>query len=412
MEQQRSGGFTRLGNHVEAACLVSGPNVVEISNKAIFMREMELLGKSFKSDARMTAAKSARSSTVSSKTSELDRLAKRLSRVSDEGSGDLIIDNVQEDKLATKDDGEEKTPKDYTKRKSRFADRLKMAMMRGDTPDSELLGAAKVRPVTETVENINPDATQAVDRFSTSPPTESEGDNNSTDDSFSFELDIGDLDDEYEQIVLNITEKEVTTSDRSRAVKSLTQRSHRRGLSESYLDAALTLDVQPMIGINPHVVSSSKFSKSSYARRSISCQIDDAMAVSRKTNLNDCLQKYFHLESEDDFPPERPLEEQQYAWVASPSLDPSHFMTMWLAASLADVPLLVFQCPKEEEDTLERIFGLCSKLERKGWSARNVLDGMLGYVQRKEDCEDDLFKFLARAMELHEDDEHAHAEVI
>ena len=48
---------------------------------------------------------------------------------------------------------------------------------------------------------------------------------------------------------------------------------------------------------------------------------------------------------------------KQYAWIISPtpSLDPARFLFQWLAVSLADIPLLVYQSPTESA-TLEDLF--------------------------------------------------------
>ena len=48
---------------------------------------------------------------------------------------------------------------------------------------------------------------------------------------------------------------------------------------------------------------------------------------------------------------------KQYAWIISPtpSLDPARFLFQWLAVSLADIPLLVYQSPTESS-TLEDLF--------------------------------------------------------
>ena len=48
---------------------------------------------------------------------------------------------------------------------------------------------------------------------------------------------------------------------------------------------------------------------------------------------------------------------KQYAWIINPttSLDPARFLFQWLAVSLTEIPLLVYQSPTESA-TLEDLF--------------------------------------------------------
>ena len=48
---------------------------------------------------------------------------------------------------------------------------------------------------------------------------------------------------------------------------------------------------------------------------------------------------------------------KQYAWIINPttSLDPARFLFQWLAVSLTEIPLLVYQSPAES-GTLEDLF--------------------------------------------------------
>ena len=48
---------------------------------------------------------------------------------------------------------------------------------------------------------------------------------------------------------------------------------------------------------------------------------------------------------------------KQYAWIINPTpkLDPARFLFHWLAVSLADIPLLVYQSPTESA-TLDDLF--------------------------------------------------------
>ncbi len=81
-----------------------------------------------------------RSSTISSKSSELNRLADNLSMMLESGNGgDADLEDLSS--AAGEDDDASSIAVERSRRKkcqSSFADRLKAAMERGNTPDSEL----------------------------------------------------------------------------------------------------------------------------------------------------------------------------------------------------------------------------------------------------------------------------------
>ena len=74
---------------------------------------------------------------------------------------------------------------------------------------------------------------------------------------------------------------------------------------------------------------------------------------------------------------------QHYAWIVSPSpatapLDPARFLFQWLAVSVTDIPLLVYQSSSE---SLDELFQVCGRIEQKGWGTAEVASALQRFFQ-------------------------------
>ena len=83
--------------------------------------------------------------------------------------------------------------------------------------------------------------------------------------------------------------------------------------------------------------------------------------------------------------------EKPCLWIVSqtPDLDPSRFLVQWLAASLSDIPLVMYQTrivqtgPNNDNDDDNEDFGadivasICAGVEERGWDAKQLLHALL-----------------------------------
>jgi hypothetical protein len=67
-----------------------------------------------------------------------------------------------------------------------------------------------------------------------------------------------------------------------------------------------------------------------------------------------------------------------YVWVVNPPsvLHPVRFLFQWLAVSLSDIPLLVYQ---SHDENLEDIFHICGQIEQRGWTTEQVAQTISKY---------------------------------
>jgi hypothetical protein len=81
--------------------------------------------------------------------------------------------------------------------------------------------------------------------------------------------------------------------------------------------------------------------------------------------------------------------EKPCLWIVSqtPDLDPSRFLVQWLAASLSDIPLVMYQTrivqngPNNDDDNedfgADIVASICAGVEERGWDAKQLLYALL-----------------------------------
>ncbi len=390
------------GNGFEVVCVVERNRIVGDSNNTSrkqnvtadkFLSELKSSIEHFSGKASAATAPAAkinqvgqeeRSTTFSSKSSLLARLADNLSVIAREESskksplssiGDQQQQQQQQQQqraAATKTSdgglhhgkGKEAEKTKRTKR-GRFEDRLREALLRGDTPDSEEQRRAAGSPsssqrrqhivVTKTVDTRTTDSPKSQSRRrelgSEGPPSLSSSSSASGDSSYSFECFQGveerDPEDAVERgggaeqgdlecLMLGLvsvageaTEEELR---RAREVRALAAARKRRGLSESsagdVLDPLGAADGGTVVRQRRWRRGSSVWIDRGFQERRVERISKDGQGVNATTQSN----------SKKQSP-------DKYAWVVSAGHleDPARFLLTWLAVSLADIPLLVFQ---------------------------------------------------------------------
>ncbi len=328
-----------------------------------------------------------RSTTISSKSSILARLASNLSLVAKTGSRGSVgpEETKVQDVVAT-----EATAKAKRKKKSRFEDRLREALTRGDTPDSEQ--QAKEPESAQQQQDmrwIRQDGLGSA--VSTPSSSGASGDSSYSfncalnSDTFAANNEDPDLEPLLLGLVSVVSGEESRMEERSRAaaVAEAAREARRRAVSAGMADVAARDPLSAADGTrwSSHVVVAGRRANSECINRLFQERRDVGGAVRRSRE-----------ENADDGPPDR------YAWVVRTGgalREPTGFLLTWLAVSMADIPLLIFQVPAgdiggdegggECAGCLEQLFQLCGQLEQKGWNAKRLLEEMLRYLHVVEE---------------------------
>ena len=227
------------------------------------------------------------------------------------------------------------------RRKSSFADRLKAALERGNTPDSE---GQFIRPSSTSNKKIS--------KYSSST--------GSDDSEYSFEcgLNPDKMDTWVESAMLNLTSNEdVESANRIDMIKNYLNVNMQSGLSDSCLDIADKFEISSKGHLRYNQLR--KDLKGLRERRALSCLIDDR-------------NEPMHCKPKVKFDSNNNTEEGEdgnyYAWSIDSTSDPIEFLAMWISVSLSKLPLLVFQTNANED--LDQVFQVCSVIE----SQRQKLD--------------------------------------
>ena len=314
-------------------------------------------------------------------------------------------------KKSTSSVSPKKKRKDAKKRDC-FSERLKAALERGNTPDSENCSkggnsrsqtrfeveektaaaesvpeAAVVRMAPKKRSGAGSDGFQLEDEAGKEaavlpknvnkrlrPPLEKQASSQysfSGDSSYSFELNgVNDMDVDFEDMLSHLTanesgreeeQDEEEEDERTKILKNFTDAILKRSMSESLTPIIMNLE-RTAIGDNITLNKMRPPPKLALPRRSRSFDLDDSILLREREAPETPPPRHESFESDSN---------KTYVWVVNPPsiLHPVRFLFQWLAVSLSDIPLLVYQ---SHDDNLDDIFHICGQIEQKGWNTQQV----------------------------------------
>ncbi len=163
------------------------------------------------------------------------------------------------------------------------------------------------------------------------------------------------------------------TETRKMVSEKMARKLRRRSFSESLCDVTFSFDL-----LSDGVKFGVEKSEQNFDKiKSGSCCLNSTYANSENKNR------------ETD-PKNENENEKPCLWIVSqtPDLDPSRFLVQWLAASLSDIPLVMYQTrivqtgPNNDNDEDEDfgadiVASICAGVEERGWDAKQLLHALL-----------------------------------
>ena len=165
------------------------------------------------------------------------------------------------------------------------------------------------------------------------------------------------------------------TETRKMISEKMARKLRRRSFSESLCDVTFSFDLLS------DGVKLNGSSKNLDKIKSGSCCFDTNYINSGNKNSNNDEES----DSKQNFNDEN---EKPCLWIVSqtPDLDPSRFLVQWLAASLSDIPLVMYQTrivqngPNVDDDEdfgADIVASICAGVEERGWDAKQLLHALL-----------------------------------
>ncbi|TRY68618.1 hypothetical protein TCAL_03228 [Tigriopus californicus] len=333
------------------------------------------------------------SSDVSSKSGLLDDLADDLSmNIESAQKSDTQKSMLTE--CSTSEERNPQDPKAASKSTSKFSERFRAALARGNTPDSEVCGQPNARSQssfrvqTKSTRNLGSrrgsggflldhddkdggcEDAFVLHRRKLFKQNEHHVSSWSGGSSYSFEGCEGleGIDVEYEEILASLDprtleqDKTVLESkERIRAFQNLAKATHKRTFSESWEALSHHLERK---GVDDSVKVSSLWTPiNSYAlKRWQSFCLDESLLANPRSipsvsNIKNKMEK-------------EPNNSYILVHDASQEFSPENFIMRWLAVSLAGYPLMVYQSDKRHD--LGHIFEICQKMDEMKWSTKDL----------------------------------------
>lgn len=332
------------------------------------------------------------SSDVSSKSGLLEDLADDLSMKIEPTKKS----ETQESIIGDNSGSEESHPLDKNcieKSTSKFSERLKAALARGNTPDSELCGQPNTRSQssfkvhTKSIHNVGSrrgsggfllehddkdggcEDAFALHRRKLFKQNENHMSSWSGGSSYSFEGCEGleGIDIEYEEILASLDPRNLEHSrtdseleERVRAFQTLSKAMHKRAFSDSWDTISHHVARK---GIDESIKMSSLWipTNSFSIKRWQSFCLDESILTDPQ-----CVPIFSNIKGKE----KEPTNSYILVHDASREFSPENFVMRWLAVSLAGYPLMVYQSKKRHD--LGHIFEICQKMDEMKWSTKDL----------------------------------------